>query len=226
VLHAFSGADGEAPVAGLIADIAGNIYGTTLFGGGGNCSSGCGTVFELSPPAAGQTAWIETVLHAFNGTDGDLHYAGVIADSAGNLYGTTAYGGPLHNDGVVFELSPPGAGQTAWTETVLFAFQGTDGQFVHAGLIVDGARNLYGMTGGGGKAGGGVVFKLSPPVAGQTAWTKTVLHAFNGADGGDPLAALIADSTGNLYGTTYSGGAHGAGVVFELTNSGFTPPRQ
>ena len=226
VLHAFNRADGYAPVAGLIADSAGNLYGTTLFGGGGNCPNGCGTVFELSPPAAGQTAWTETVLHAFDGTDGELPYAGVIADSAGNLFGTTAYGGPLHNDGVVFELSPPGAGRTAWTETVLFAFHGTGGQFVAAGLIADSARNLYGMAGEGGRADDGVVFKLSPPAAGQTAWTKTVLHSFNGADGGDPLAALIADGAGNLYGTAYRGGAHDAGVVFELTNTGFTPPRQ
>ena len=181
---------------------------------------------------AGQTAWTETILQDFSHpANGNLPSGVLMADGAGNLYGTTSGGGKnstaCHSDrrcGVVFELSPPAAGGTAWTETVLYAFKGTDGQNPTGGLIADGAGNLFGTAAEGGNykacAGGfgcGLVFELSPPVAGQTAWTETVLRSFNGAKGETPYGGLIRDSAGNLYGTTESGGTHDDGVVFEVT---------
>jgi len=212
VLFSFRNLRGLHPYAGLIADGARNLYGTTLYGG----ATGKGVVFELSPPAAGKTAWTETVLQSFNVTNGAYPFAGLIADGAGNLYGTTN-GGGANNDGVVFELSPPAAGKTAWTETVLQSFNGTNGAAPYAGLLADGAGNLYGTTNAGGAIGAGVVFELSPPAVGKTAWTETVLQSFNGTNGAYPFAALIADGPGNLYGTTSGGGANNRGVVFELS---------
>ena len=200
VLYSFTGgSDGAYPYAGLIADSAGNLYGTT-FGGG---ASYAGTVFKLSPSGT------ETVLHSFAWSDGALPYGGLIADSAGNLYGTTWNGGS-GSCGTVFKLSPSG------TETVLYSFTcGIDGAYPYAGLIADGAGNLYGTTSGGGASYAGTAFKLSP------SGTETVLYSFTGGtDGGHPYAGLIADGGGNLYGTTGGGGALNAGTVFKLSPSG------
>ncbi|MGB8898208.1 MAG: choice-of-anchor tandem repeat GloVer-containing protein [Methylocella sp.] len=195
VLHSFTGGvgDGILPFAGLIADRAGNLYGTTYEGGGSGCNGpGCGVVFKLSPGG------IETVLHSFAGGDGALPEAGLIADASGNLHGT-ASGGGGPDRGVVFKLAPNG------TETVLYSFCSlpscSDGAGPSAGLIADSSGNLYGTTYGGGSEciygpGCGVVFKLSP------GGTETVLHSFAGGDGALPEAGLIADASGNLYGTT------------------------
>ncbi len=212
VLHSFNSTDGAEPVEGLIADAAGNFYGTTSIGG----AIGGGVLFQLSPPASGAEAWTETVLYSFGGSNGIVPTADLIADQAGNLYGTTRYGG-AHRAGVVFQISPPTSGRSPWTETVLFSFIGTKGRYPFAGLITDGAGNLYGTTHDGGKYGAGVVFELTPPAAGQTIWTEKVLHSFNLTKGQNSCAGLIADAAGNLYGTTYGGGSHGDGVVFELT---------
>ncbi|MGA7384143.1 MAG: choice-of-anchor tandem repeat GloVer-containing protein [Methylocella sp.] len=222
VLHSFTGGvgDGIFPFAGLIADSAGNLYGTTNQGGGSECNGlGCGVVFKLSPGGS------ETVLHSFCSLPGCRGGAnpvsGLIADRAGDLYGTTPGGGAA-NDGVVFKLSPGG------TETVLYSFCGkpgcSDGAGPGAGLIADRHGNLYGTTGGGGGSGCGgvgcgVVFKLSPPILPATKWTETVLHTFAGSDGAGP-GGLIADSKGNLYGTTSYGGASDGGVVFKLAPNG------
>jgi uncharacterized repeat protein (TIGR03803 family) len=208
VLHSFNGKNGSTPYAGLIFDTAGNLYGTTFSGG----AYGDGTVFELTPEAGG--GWTETVLHSFNGNDGSAPYAGLIFDAAGNLYGTTFSGG-AYGDGTVFELTPEAGG--GWTETVLHAFNGNDGQFTYAGLIFDTTGNLYGTTLYGGAHGNGTVFELTPEVSGS--WTETVLHNFddNGKDGNNPYAGVIFDAVGNLYGTTYGGGTYDGGTVFELT---------
>jgi uncharacterized repeat protein (TIGR03803 family) len=218
VLLSFDQYDGELPEGGLIADSAGNLYGTTAEGG----PMDGGTVFKLAPPAAGQTAWTETVLTDFNFTDGDFPTGNLIADSTGNLYGTTSGGGPSR-DGVVFELSPPSAGQTVWTETVLATFTGKNGSTPDGGLIADSAGNLYGTTELGGTtekgqtSKNGIAFELTPPAAGQTAWTETVLISFGKANGETPYGSLVADSAGNLYGTSANGGALQDGTVFELT---------
>jgi uncharacterized repeat protein (TIGR03803 family) len=218
VLHAFNGADGIRPDAGVILDGSGNVYGTTSGGGGSRCD--CGTVFKLSLGTNGK--WTRTVLHRFNGKDGANPFAGVISDAAGNLYGTTWLGGNSQNPcdsncGVVFKLSPGANG--AWTETVLHEFNGKDGAEPYAGLIFDAAGNLYGATSVGGTSsccGFGTVFKLSPGANGK--WTETVLHSFNGKDGANPYAGVIFDGAGNLYGTTFSA-ATGKSTVFRLTPS-------
>ena len=152
VLHSFdyNGSDGAYPLAGLIFDGTGNLYGTTNEGGiHTTCFGypGCGTVFELLPRQGG--GWTETVLHSFgSGTDGIVPAAGLIMDTAGNLYGTT-YEGGIRGGGTVFELSPREGG--GYTETVLHSFgSGTDGYFPFAGLIFDAAGNLYGTTDYGG----------------------------------------------------------------------------
>ena len=220
--------DGAHPVAGLIFDAAGNLYGTTGHGGvyaSCNSGTGCGTVFELTPTAGG--GWTEKVLHNFgNGTDGNSPSAGLIFDAASNLYGTTYVGGIYCSGsggcGTVFELTPAAGG--TWTETVLYSFcpagyPCTDGIGPEAGLIFDAAGNLYGTTVQGGRYDYGTVFELSPTAGGG--WTETVLHNFgNGLDGVDPSAGLIFDAAGNLYGTTSWGGYYGHyeyGTVFELT---------
>jgi uncharacterized repeat protein (TIGR03803 family) len=200
VLYNFTdGNDGGYSQAGLIQDRAGNLYGTTHLGGVNNA----GTVFEVAPDGA------ETVLYAFgNGSDGGYPTAGLVRDKAGNLYGTTYGGGS--GDGVVFKLAADG------TETVLHAFTGGgDGANPLAGLIEDKAGNLYGTTTYGGTAGDGTVFKIAAD------GTETVLYAFTGAaDQANPVASLIEDSPGNLYGTTCSGLGGQYGTVFEVSKTG------
>jgi uncharacterized repeat protein (TIGR03803 family) len=219
--------DGENPEARLIRDaLSGNLYGTTYYGG----ANDEGTVFELTPPAAGPGMWTETVLYSFCAqggdecTDGENPEARVIRDPSGNLYGTTPYGG-AYGEGTVFELTPPATGQTAWTESVLYSFCAhggrdcTDGSYPEAGLIRDMSGNLYGTTEDGGTDGGGTVFELSPNKA-YTAWTESVLYSFcahrDCTDGSYPEAGVIRDKSGNLYGTTSEYGAYGGGAVFEL----------
>jgi len=192
-------ADGsEPPNANVVRDSAGNLYGTTLFGGQGDA----GVVFKVDP------AGHETLLHSFTGGADGNNPNGVILDSAGNIYGTTSTGGTT-GQGLVFKLDPAGV------ETVLYTFTGgADGRVPAAGVIRDSAGNLYGTTELGGAVGAGVVFKL------DTANQETVLYNFtNGSDGGYPESGVIRCGA-NLYGTTQSGGAAGAGVVFKLDGAG------
>ena len=218
VLHSFRQVrpEGITPFAGLVFDAAGNLYGTTIGGGSSKtCQGGCGTVFKLSPVTG--KGWRETVLHSFddNGTDGALPYGGLIIDGAGNLYGTTFRGGNGRY-GTVFEFSPVAGG--GWTETILhnFSNNGTDGAEPEFGTLLLAGGNLYGSTPAGGPDGRGTVYKLSP--AGGGGWTETILHTFEGDDGISPNGSLIMDSSGNLYGTTFSGGTAfgGGGTVFEI----------
>ncbi len=212
-LHHFgSGRDGAGPRAGLIIDAAGNLYGTTYAGG----DQSAGTVFELTPAEGG--GWAEKVLHNFGaGTVGaNPLYAGVIFGADGNLYGTTSAGG-AYGHGTVFKLTPGAGG--SWTKNIIHNFNGTDGAEPYAGLAVDADGNLYGTTYSGGVYGGGLVFELSPSSGGGWAYYK--LHNFgNRTDGVNPEASLIFDGTGNLYGTTYAGGTHNGGIVFELIPDG------
>lgn len=186
----------------MIRDSAGNLYGTTYSGGVRNA----GVVYELSP--TGQ----ETVLYSFTGgADGGYPYAGVIRDSGGNLYGATNSGGTA-GYGVVYELDLAGS------EAALYSFTGgADGAYPH-NVILDASGKLYGSTSSGGAVvvgfGYGVVYELNP--AGQ----ETLLYSFAGTDGWHPGASLARDSAGNLYGTTFLGGAYGAGTVYKLTPAG------
>ncbi|HEY1676746.1 MAG TPA: choice-of-anchor tandem repeat GloVer-containing protein [Candidatus Sulfotelmatobacter sp.] len=209
VLYSFTGgADGANPyMADVIFDASGNLYGTTV-GGGAN---DLGTIFKLTPSGSG---WSESVLHSFQGqTDGANPYAGLVFDSAGNLYGTTALGG-INNQGTIFQLKP--AANSQWIEEVVHTFGGKDGSVPAGGLVFDRKNNLYGVTQGGGAKAAGVVYRLSPSAKG---WSLAVLHSFTGgADGSNPYGErLILDSTGRVYGTTEGGGLAQSGTVFRLT---------
>ena len=220
VLHSFSGAGTDLPVAGLILDAAGNLYGTTPYSGKENV----GVVFELSPKTGG--GWAEKVLHTFSyGSPADFRsFSSLIFDEHGNLYGTS-YNGGVYGCGTVYELSPTTRGP--WTEKVLHNFNddGEDGCHPYAGLIFDSAGNLYSTTQTGGSHGEGTAFELIPQTGGG--WAEKILHNFNnnGTDGYTPNGGLLIDPTGNLYGGTYSGGAYSDGAAFELTpktNGGWT----
>jgi uncharacterized repeat protein (TIGR03803 family) len=219
VLYSFAGGNDGTNPTGLIFDQAGNLYGTTNYGGSANDS---GTVFKLA--SNGDGSWKEIVLHRFRGfsRDGSNPTAGLIFDQAGNLYGTTNEGGGKEA-GTVFMLTPDTDGR--WKESILHRFCSRtkchDGLGPYAGLIFDQAGNLYGTTSGGGVAGAGTVFKLTPSTDGS--WTESVLYNFAGGnDGGTIFAGLIFDQTGNLFGTAYYGGDAGYGVVYKLapTSSG------
>ncbi len=247
VLHSFGGTgDGAIVEGGLVADATGNLYGTTASGGSGdNCIiGGCGTVFELSAQQNG--TWKETVLYSFlGGDDGGDPVSSLIFDHEGNLYGTTAQGGVKNcivgstpvGCGVVFELSPPGAPGTAWTETTLYEFTGgSDGSWPQSSLVFDSAGNLYSVTYAGGDLncmesidnnapGCGTVFKLAPPAVKGGDWTESTLYAFHGGnDGASPTQeSLIVYGDGTLLGTTSSGGGtssdceeEACGTVFAL----------
>jgi uncharacterized repeat protein (TIGR03803 family) len=225
VLHDFGVAagDGNLPSSPLLKDSAGNLYGTTGFGGAHNW----GTVFRLSPTGTG--SFTETILYSFKGgsADGAYPQGTLVRDSVGNLYGVTQNGGitgtgcgvttPNPGCGVVFRLHPTTTG--GWAETVLHRFTGTDGGTSFAGLVQDSKGNFYGATSVGGSAGRGTVFKLSHT---STGWKEIVLHSFTGgADGAEPMmfqTALTLDGLGNIYGSAYSGGSStvNAGVIFEL----------
>jgi hypothetical protein len=236
ILYTFgsSPTDGNTPESGLIMDAAGNLYGTTYFGGTGSCTdgpyTGCGTVFELVPGSNGQ--WAEKILYSFGAApDGNYPYANLIMDAAGNLYGTTALGGETtckYGCGTVFELMPGANGQ--WTENLLYTFKGYWDGYNPGDLAFDAAGTLYGSTPRGGALLGdcnrcGTIFTLTPGKDGK--WNKKVLHTFSGPDGNEPGTPLIFDAHGNMYGTTYLGGRtstcntfygrYGCGVVFELT---------
>jgi len=223
-LYSFQGgADGSAPAAPVVQQAnTGILYGTTSTGGNGSgaicASSGCGTVFQLTPPSGGQTQWTESVIYAFQGgNDGSTPLCGLTMDSSGVLYGTTMQGGP-HGEGTVFKLTPPGNGQSAWTETVLYAFDGTlkDGNQPYAGVVLDSDGALFGTTKYGGRHFDGTAFKLVPPTSGQGPWTETILHHFWGhGDGHNPAAPLIIGKSSTLFGTTERGGS-GGGTAFEI----------
>ena len=201
-------ADGTGPMGGVILDASGNLYGMAYTG----AAHAAGAVFELTP------AGVESVLYAFCSaaecTDGGYPEGGLVMDGTGNLYGTARSGGagPPFNKGVVFRLSPGGI------ETVLYDFCSepncADGFAPSAGLVLDGAGNLYGTTLY--SDAGGVVFKLA------SAGGATVLCDFgvSCAFGATPAAPVIIDGAGNIYGTTVEGGSHNEGTVFALAPEG------
>lgn len=267
VLYSFTGgSDGGDPHGALAFDTAGNLYGTTIYGGQGECvlsgRAGCGIVFKLSPNGSNQ--WTESVIHQFKeGSRGNLPESTPVFDSSGNLYATTqgvgvlfelvqksgqwqervvesykavdgagaaapptlAAGGKIYGttsadgvygDGTVFELLP--GEQGTFKEVVIHNFNGKDGSDPTAGVVLDGSGNVYGTTSRSGLGGGngcGSAFELSP--AGNGSWRETELYLFFGLSGCEPLGGLVLDGSGNLYGTTYFGGANGQGAVFELS---------
>jgi len=223
VLYSFAGPpnDGGNPFAGLILDSEGNLYGTTLFGGSGDCTGaagqkGCGTIFKVSPSGA------ESVLHNFEGgEDGVYPGSPLVRDSSGNLYGTTEQGGQANcNDfaangcGTVFMLSSDGV------ETVLHGFSGApmDGEYPRGVILVGG--NLYGTTELGGAYSGGSVFEVTG------SGSENLLYSFGGVanDGLNPAAGLVWGGASRFFGTTTIGGGpgclDGCGVVFAVTKTG------
>jgi len=229
VIYSFTNSpDGANPVSDLTVDSAGNLYGTTSYGGTG-CQGygGCGTVFELKRTKDG---WKEEVLYSFEGgSDGGIPQAGVIFDNSGNLYGTTPQ--------TVFELKRKLDG--GWKKTTIYSFptDGTAGGYTKADPVFDSEGNLYGTAQLGGDLnacndeGCGVVFELTRHH--DDSWAETTVHVFAGAptDGGGPVAGMVFDSAGNLYGTTQNGGAgscqvgnqhngyiYGCGTVYRLTH--------
>jgi uncharacterized repeat protein (TIGR03803 family) len=210
--------DGRNPSSKVIFH-ANHLFGTTA---GGGCQ-GLGIAYMLNPPRTGQTDWTRGILHCFVGSgggDGASPSGPVIADSKGNLYGMTRDNGAEICCGLVYKLTPPPAGGTTWTETIIYGFKedGSEGAYPDGGLAMDSAGNLYGSTQFGGAAGGGTVFMLSPPAAGATLWTHTILYSFPGRvdDGANPNGNLLLDPSGTLLGTTLNGGAFGFGTVFEI----------
>ena len=221
VLHRFtldSGTyDGTSPGYGsLIFDKAGNLYGTTYYGGKCIETDGCGTVFQLTRHGRGR--WAEKVLLRFqsNGKDGHNPYYGLVLDAAGNLYGTTFEGGRSskcqEGCGTVFQLTPGTKGR--WAEKVLYSFDGMDGTGAIDNLILDSKGNVYGNTSIGGTYGRGTVFRLSPVAGGK--WKEQLYSFKSGKDGNYPSGGLIFDSAGNLYGTTFAGGDHDGGTVYKF----------
>jgi hypothetical protein len=217
VMHTFIGGanDGWAPQSSLILDSAGNLYGTTAFGGADqSCDidgvAGCGTIFELTPSGGG---WTEKIIYNFsnNGT-GTNPYSSLISDGAGGFYGTTSIGG-AGGDATVFELSPSGGG---WNYSVLASLPNCQ---TYTAVTMDGAGNLFGVC-----SERSMVFELSKSGGN---WVFTDLHDFHATDGSDPVGPVVLDADGNLYGTTYEGGnfsgmceGQGCGVIWEIAGVG------
>jgi len=228
VIYTFLGSDGAFPTSPLITDGQNNLYGTTSGGGlQTGCNGGCGTVFKLSPPATKGDAWTETVLHYFKGVPsgngrGDAASPNnLVFGSDGNLYGMATSGGACVTDdgiesctGAAFELVRPANPSGAWTEKMLFIFNGSE--YGPQGAVFDSTGNLYG-TAFGGTNEDGLVFQLA--LTQQGTWTFTDLYDFRDApDGAIPAVGLSMDPAGDLYGATLLGGVSepGAGTVFEL----------
>ena len=226
---------GAGTASGVLADAAGNLYGTSTAGG----AHDAGAVFEISPGVDGKT-WNYQVLHDFCSqsacADGAVVWGPLIADTAGNLYGVTTAGGK-GGFGTAFKLSP-NADRSSWTYKVLYTFCPQGGSYCPeaegfnfgltyaggaTGAPYDGRSPLYGTSAIGGTTGGNVF--ILTPISGKTGWSFRQVYAFCAAsgcpDGVDPwLGNVIADAAGNLYGTAMGGGAHGAGVVFALSPDG------
>ena len=224
-LYQFTGrGSGSNPQAGLIADANGNLYGTTSTGG--NNKDYAGTVFELTPPAQNGAKWTLTTLWRFHDGEGASPVGGLVLDKSGALYGTTSSGANVHQLwGTAFKLSPPANGATKWSFERIWIFRANrEGAIPDAGLVMDGSGALYGTTslaGAGHGEGWGTAFKLTPPAQNGGAWTfdRLCFFAQNERAGGQPIAPLYLDQSGNLYGTAFSGGgrAGGDGDAFMLT---------
>jgi uncharacterized repeat protein (TIGR03803 family) len=214
VLHAFTGADGLYPEAGVVADAGGALYGTTASGGGSGCNTGCGVVFKLTPNGSQYT---ETVLHEFaGGDDGSDPYAGLLLDKHGNLFGVTAEGGGTgcygNGCGVVFEMKHAG---TAYSESVLHVFGGTDGSAPTATLVFGKYGELYGTTSSGGLHREGTVFAMKSAPSYEFRSLYSFCKLAKCADGKTPLGGAVPYGR-TIYGTTWQGGDKRAGTVYEL----------
>ena len=207
-LASFTGAgtNGSDPFAGVTFDSKGNLFGTTFLGG----ASGNGTVYEIA-----QGSSIITTLASFNATNGRSPAAGVTLDSGGNLFGTTNAGG-AHDAGTVYEIAQ---GSSTITTLASFTGAGGNGSNPAGGVTLDGGGNLFGTTFQDGEFGNGTVYEIA-----QGSSIITTLVSFTGTNGGNPASAVTFDKSGNLFGTTYGGGASGAGTVYEIAGAGSPVP--
>jgi uncharacterized repeat protein (TIGR03803 family) len=205
-VHSFDGTDGSRPSAGLLQAANGNLYGTTTAGG----VNDDGTVFRITPSG------MLTTLLDFDGADGSYPYAGLLQVANGDFYGTTVNGG-TKGYGTVFKIT------TSGTLTTLHSFDGADGDTPYSGLVQGTDGKFYGTTYYGGRndcqSGCGTVFEITP------GGDLTSVHRFNGTDGAHPFGNLVQATDGDLYGTTFVGGASsayifGCGTVFKIAPSG------
>ncbi len=203
-IYSFTGgSDGAQPAGGVVFDSNGNLFGTTFHGGSSN---NYGTVFELTYVPG--TGWTEKVVYTFQGgSDGRYPAAGLIFDSAGNLYGSTFLGGDGQG-GTVFELSPSG---NTWAFNLIYGLRGTAGP--QGSLTMDPAGNIYGAASGNGNRLFGNVFKLTKS---GNSWSYSSLHDFQGPDGEEPICSVTIDTDGTLYGTTAAGGLYGNGTIWMI----------
>ena len=212
VLYSFTGgADGGEPYKGVTLDREGNLYGTAVTGGSGSCEGGCGVVYKLTNSGG---TWTQSVIHAFTGgDDGSGPGARVTVDQSGNVYGMAPTGG-AYGLGTIYKIHQVGG---AWDFRVIHAFTGgADGSSGSAGRMILRKGSLYGAATAGGNHGSGVVFQLTQ--SGAAGWNFRTIYSFQGQpDGSFPYGALLFDSSGNIYGTTYYGGANGIGAVYKLS---------
>ncbi|MGA9508122.1 MAG: choice-of-anchor tandem repeat GloVer-containing protein [Candidatus Sulfotelmatobacter sp.] len=214
-LHRFKYTDGEYPWTPLVQASDGNLYGTVSTGGNPSCtpggySTGCGTVFQITP--GGKL----TTIFSFDETNGSAPYAGLVQTANGDFYGATQEGGTGNGGGAcsqgcgtVFTITASG------TLTTLYNFNYTDGAGPTGALILGTDGNYYGTTSGGGAADAGTFFVITP------SGTLTTLYTFTGRDdGANPYGSLIQTLDGNFYGTAWEGGANGFGTVFTITANG------
>jgi uncharacterized repeat protein (TIGR03803 family) len=216
VLHSFGGnPDGNEPAAPVVIGSGGVLYGTTVQGGKLNA----GIVFAVRPPSSGSGAWTEEVLHSFlysNHGDGLQPVTPVVIGKSGALYGTAPSGGE-YRDGAVYEVLPPATPGGAWTESVIWSFNGADGDRPLAGLALGANGALFGTTTGGippHQVNDGNVFELVPPASKGGAWTESVIYQFTGLNGDEPETPVLVGKGDALYGTTFSGGS--GGLIFGL----------
>jgi uncharacterized repeat protein (TIGR03803 family) len=223
LLDAFG--DGAEPRAGLVMDAAGNLYGTTYEGGNNEVCNGlgCGSVFELSPPASGKR-WSFKTLVDFNAIDGALVRGGVTLDASGVIYGTTIYGGAF-NAGTIFSITPAPDQRAGHRKfQTIYNFDGINGLQPSGNIAIDNAGNIYGATYQGGENDWGSIFQLVP---GDSGWTENVLYNFiisGTGTGASPLGGVIIDPSGNLYLTTNQGGDinrcdAGRGTVLKVSSA-------
>jgi hypothetical protein len=216
ILWNFGGTgDASYILSGLRADVNGNWYGTSFFGG----AYGYGSVFELSPPTSG-AAWTENVIYSFTGPNtstGEYPQGSLVIDSHGTLYGV-ASGSSLNCCGAVFQIKPAAGG--GWTTKAIYTFTHTTEGYRPVGLSMDPqAQNLYGVTlNTNGQNGNGVVFKLTQPTVSGGSWTYSVLHDFTTTGESGLKSPPIVDSFGDVFGATFTGGPQdGRGVAYEIT---------
>lgn len=217
-LVSFDGDDGASPIAGLVADSNGDLFGTTRLDG----AYGFGTAFEIVNTTSGYDPAPVTLV-SFEGTEGEYPYSTLITDANGDLFGTTRSGGTL-GYGTVFEIANTTSGYDSAPVT-LVNFEYTNGANPYSGLIADSNGNLFGTTESGGTSGDGTIFEVANTTSGFSSTPATLIN-FDGANGENPYSGLIVDASGDLFGTTYSGGSSLDGTVYEVTGSGFVPPKQ